>query len=489
MNKFLMTNLLLIISQLSFADQYSMRDCMILPISDPVGNSIGFKIYEDLERYLNQEKWCDYKSGSEVIEVFSRYRDKLPEYLNDEKVLKTVADRLKVGTIIRIKTSLEIDKMNLSLDIIGENGSDIYFSEKAVLNKIDILQANTTIRNWLELYASIIPYDGKVLGVLGDQITFSYAGSTKLALGQEFKVKRFIKKRRHPLLKKIVEWDTEVIAHGRIFNLSRGQALGTIKTYLSNKKLSTNDWIRLEPVNPKKILEDKNFSRYEKQSFGRLGDLSLSLSLSSNSATTTTTSGSNKMSGVIYGLSAELETWVTRNYVVLGEFSKKLGNLSKASGSPSSSTTGQNTTTIKIAGGYKYLPMGFFYGPQVNIYGGYAKYSYRLDTSRVDGFGENSFSGIMIGVGGSVPLRKGIRVFASGEIIPFGEFNDVSNVYGTNKSISSLALEVGGKFIYGPNLNLLGSFELINNSARFNGNNSELSYGDTSLKFGASFSF
>jgi len=462
---------------------------MVLPITDSLGNSVGFKIFEDLERYIKRAQWCSYIPSSEVIEVFSRYRDKLPQFLQDEKVLKTVADRLKVGTIIRVKVNYDVDKMNIKLDIIGENGKDIYFSEKAVLNKIDTLQANTTLVNWLELYESNIPYDGKVIGVLGDQITFTYSKHKKLSIGQEFRVKRFINNKRHPLLKKIVEWDSDVIAKGKVFNLSRGQALGVIKVYTSKKVIRGGDWLRLEPMNPKKIANDKNFSHYEKQRFGRLGDLSMSLSLSSNTATTTAASGNNKMNGFIYGLSIEAETWVTRNYVVLGEFAKKLGNLSKSSGTPASKTTGQNTTTLKLAGGYKYLPMGFFYGPQVNFYAGYAKYSYKLDSSATDGFGENSFSGIMVGVGGNIPLKKGLRVFASGEIMPFAEFTDVDGVFGTNKSVSSMVLEVGANYLWSPNLKLLGSFELINNAAKFKGSNTELSYSDTSFKAGAAFSF
>lgn len=473
----------------SSADVFSMRRCMILPITDSLGDSVGYKIYEELEGYIKRAQWCEYVPSSDVIEVFSRYRDKLPEYLDDEKVLQTVAERLKVGTLIRIKSSYEIDKMNLSLDVIGENGKDVYFSEKAVLNKIDILQAHTTIVNWLELYESNIPYDGKIIGVLGDQITFEYAQNKELAIGQEFKVKKFINKKKHPLLKKIVEWDSEVIAKGQISNLSRGQALGVIKVYTSKHPIKAGDWLRLEAIDQTKNINDRNFAQYEKQKFGRLGDLAISFLLSSNTVTTTAVTGNNKMNGFIYGLGVELETWITRNYFVLGEFSKKIGSLSKISGNPDTNSTGQNTTILKVAGGYKYLPMGFFYGPQVNFYAGYAKYSYTMDTSANDGFGENAMSGILVGVGGNIPVKKGLRIFASGEIIPFGEFTDETSIFGTTKNISSMVLEAGANYVWDPNIKLVSSFELVNNAGKFKGANSELKYSDTVLKVGASFSF
>lgn len=480
---------LVLFTNLGFTQTNSMRRCMILPITDSLGDSVGFKLYENVERYLKESKWCEYVSSAEIIGIFSKYRDQLDTYLQDEKVIKTVADRLRVGSIFRIDIGYDVDKMNLSLDVVGENGTDLYFSEKAVLNKIDLLQASTTIKNWLELYETNIPYDGKILGVLGDQITFSYAKSKVLSIGQDFKVKRFMNKKKHPLLKKIVEWDSEVIAKGKVFNLSRGQALGVIKVYTSNKKLKPGDWIRLEKPNPAKTNVDKNFSAYEKQKFGRLGEISLALSLSSHTVTTSAASGSNKMNGITYGINAEVETWITRNYLVMGEFSQSFGSLNKRSGSPSSSSTGQNMGTLKLAGGYKYLPMGFFYGPQVNIYAGYARYTYSLDTSAADGFGENSFSGLMLGLGGNIPIKKGIRFFASGEIMPFSSFNDTSSIFGSTKSQSSMELKVGANYIWAPNLKIRASFNVINNTAKFSGANSELSYSDTALRLGGTFTF
>lgn len=487
--KFLIFLSILFSSMNTHAEQNSMRRCMILPISDTAGNSFGFKVYEDLEKYIKTTKWCDYASSSGVIEIFSKYRDKLPEFLSDPKVLRTVSDRLRVGTIIRVGLKYDVDKLKLSLDVIGENGSDIYFSEKIILNKIDAYETNTTLVNWLDLYETTIPYHGKVVGVLGDQITFSFAKNKRVAIGQAYRLKRFLKKKRHPLLKKVVEWETEVIAKGKVFNLSRGQALGIIKIYTSNKKVSSGDWVYLEKYDPRKDMNNKNFTKFEEHKFGRLGDFSIAFSTSSSSASTTASSGNNKMDGIIYGISGEVETWITRNYFVTGEFSRKVGTLSKTSGSPASSTTGQSAGVLKIAGGYKYLPMGFFYGPQINLYTGWVNYTYQLDTSAVDGFGTNSISGFLLGVGGNIPLKKGIRIYGSGEILPFGDFEEDDNIFGSTKSISSLVLEIGASYQWSSTVKILGGFEITNNSVKMSGSNSALKYNDTSLKLGGLFGF
>lgn len=489
MNKLLIVILLIIFSQSILAEQFSMRRCMLLPITDPAGNSLGYKIYEMVEAKLKRDGWCDYIPSSEVMGIFSKYRDKLPQYLKDENVLKTVAERLKVGTMIRVSLEYDIDKVNVEFSVIGENGVDLYMSEKTIVNEIEADPVLTAINGWLELYESTIPYEGKVLGVLGDQVTFSIPKTTQVIVGQEFVVKRLINKKRHPLLKKIVEWDNVVLAKGKIFNKSIGQSLGVIKVYTTNKKVEVGDWIRLEKASAAKIPGTREFRDYEDNNFGKLGEMAVAFSLSSHSTSTSLSSGTAKMGGYLYGVSLAGEAWITRNYFVLGEFSKRIGNLTKQGGSPSEDTSGQNAGVLRVGGGYKYLPMGFFYGPQVDLYAGYARYSYQMTKSAADGFGTNNISGFFVGAGGNIPLKKEIKVYGRGEIMPFGGFNDEDSIFGSKKSISSMRIDVGVHYVWSLSIKLLGGFEVINNSVKFSGTPSELSYRDTLLKVGGVFAF
>ena len=48
-------------------DLFSMRDCMLLPITDSAGNALGFKVYEELEEHLKDQKWCNYKSSAGLL--------------------------------------------------------------------------------------------------------------------------------------------------------------------------------------------------------------------------------------------------------------------------------------------------------------------------------------------------------------------------------------------------------------------------------------
>lgn len=470
---------------------HSMRNCMLLPITDNIGDAMAFKVYEEIENYLKSSLWCNYKASGDLISIFSKYRDKLDEHLSDPGVLKTVADKIESGSLIKVKMSGETGKVILEIKIYGENGLDIYLNEKTILNKADLYMINQTIKNWLILYEAVIPYDGKVLGVLGDQITFQAGNREKFKLGQSIVIKKLVRKKEHPLLQKIVAWETTEVARGEIRNISHSQGLATVRSYTRDQKVLKGDWVVIqeeESARGRGIRPDQ-FKEDEQYSFGRLGELDLSVDLSNFSAGVSRSSENIKMGGTIYGISVRTEAWVTREYFALGEFSKRVGSLEATSGSPELSKADVSTSTLKIGAGYKYLPLGFFYGPQINFFGGWTSYTYDIEDSEGDYLGDATISGFFIGIGGSMPLQKGLNIFAKGEFVPFSDFESEGGVYPGAKSSNSMIFEVGAKYQYNPLMKFFVSMEVDNNTAKFKSGLKELNYKDTLVKVGISYTY
>ena len=469
--------------------QSSMRRCTLLPITDSVGGAIGYKVFEEVETELKKSNWCTYISNSGLINVFSRYRENLPQYLKTKDVLTVVSDKLKVGSLILVTLKNELTGVEAEMTVYGENGEDIYFSEKSMLKGDEIDLIAQTVKNWLDMYAKMIPYDAKINGILGDQITLDVGKGYPIQVGQEFLVKRPTAKKKHPLLKKIVDWETEVLAQGKVFNISDNQALGMVKVYKTDKKIAQGDWVRLEPmkqdvINDPTIEDDK-----EVQTPGSLGILSVALFGSSSSVDTNVPSGSKRIGGNLYGFDFRVEGWITRQYFAALELERSIGTLKEKSGNPSKSSVNANNSTFKLTGGYKYLPIGFFYGPQIDIYGGYASHTYDLDVSAADGFGKNTISGLVFGSNANIPINREYRVFAQAEFIPFPTFSEDDKIYGTAKSASSMELEIGVKYQYTPRMTIDGSIETLSRKAKFSGQFKEVSYKDNRLKAGVSFNF
>jgi hypothetical protein len=478
---------LVVLVSFSAYAQSSMRRCTLLPITDSVGGAIGYKVFEEIESELKKSNWCTYVSNSAMINVFSRYRENLPQYLKTKEVLTTVADRLKVGSLIRVGLVNEVKGLEAQLEVYGENGEDIYFSEKTILQSDDIEVISSTIQNWLDTYARSIPYDATVTGILGDQITLDVGKGYPIQIGQKFVVKRLMAKKKHPLLKKVVDWETKLLAEGSVFNISDNQALGMIKVYKDDQKLAPGDWVRLEAFRAEdKIIEtDKD----EEEKLGTLGLLSVALFGSSSSVDTTTPTSSNRWSGNLFGIDLRGEAWITRQYFAALEIMRSLGSVEKSSGSPAKKKPNVNNGAFKLTAGYKYLPIGFFYGPQIDLYAGYANKTYDVDYSAADGIGQNSFSGILFGVGANIPINREFRFYTNADFMPFPTFSDEDNIYGSAKSASSLDLEIGIKYQYTVRMTLDAGVQARSSKAKFSKDFKEVSYKDNVLKLGATFNF
>jgi opacity protein-like surface antigen len=477
----------LFVSFSTFA-QNSMRRCSLLPVTDSVGGAIGYKVFEEIEKDLKRSNWCTYVSNSSMIGVFSRYRENLPQYLKTKEVLQTVAQKLKVGSVILVQLKNELNGLEVELSVYGDNGVDLYFSEKTLLRSDDVPVIAQTAQNWLDMYAKMIPYDAKVTGVLGDQVTLDVGKGHYVKSGQTFIIKRETHAKKHPLLKKIVDWEAEKLAEGKVFNVSDNQALGMVKVYKSDKKIKAGDWVRLEEYKeediPESSLEDP-----KSEAPGTLGILSVAILGSSSSVDTTTPTGSNRMSGNLIGIDLRAEGWITRQYFAALEIERTMGSLKKSSGNPDKDDIGANNGMFKITGGYKYLPIGFFYGPQIDLYAGFGSHSFDLDVSEKDGFGSNTISGILLGASANIPINREFRFFAQAEFIPFPSFKEDDDIYGTTKSASAMELELGLKYQYTSRMTLDGSVEALSRRAKFKGDYKELSYKDNRLKLGVSFNF
>jgi hypothetical protein len=479
---------LLLLPLHSFA-QSSMRRCTLLPVTDSVGGAIGFKVFEEVEVELKKSNWCTYVSNSGMISVFSRYRENLAQYLKQKEVLKTVAEKLQVGSIIRVALINELKGVEIHLDVYGEDGEDLYFSEKTLVTTDEIDVLSQTAKNWLDTFSKTIPYDAKINGILGDQLTLDVGKGYPIQVGQSFIVKRPINKMKHPLLKKIVDWNTEVLAEGKVFNISDNQALGMVKVYKADKKIVAGDWVRLEPFK-QEAFNDPNLEDKKEEEPGTLGILSIALFGTSSSVDTSTPNGNKRAAGNLFGFDFRAEGWITRQYFAALQVARSIGKLEETSGDIEKSSANASFGVLKLTGGYKYLPIGFFYGPQIDIYGGYANYVFDIDYSATDGFGKSNFSGILLGVAANVPINREFRFNVRADFLPFPTFADSDDIYGTKDSASLLDLELGLKYQYTPRMTLDGSISTLAGKAKFGGDYKEVSYHDNvKLKFGASFNY
>ena len=479
--------LLIIFSQNGFATE-SMRNCMLLPVVDGVDNRTGFRVFEEIESYIKEGSWCTYKSNSELINILGQYSKNLQEHLNNKDVLKVIADKAKAGTLIRVSIELQAGSSGVKLEIIGENGEDRYFKEQTQLKTNDSLVIAQTIKNWLEIYEKTIPYNGRIKGILGDQFTIDIGKKSHIYNGSEIVIERAINKRQHPLLKEIVDFQTEKIAEAKIFDVTDNQAQAKVTSYEGQKKLRLEDWVKVRASEQKKAIEQLTYNEKEKEEFGKLGTVGLFLNIGNGSTSQAGTS-EKSMAGIIYGIDVEAELWATRNYWLGLDLGKKFGKYSKDQGSFSSESNTTSNSVTRIKFGYKYLPMGFFYGPQVDAYMGYANYDYGLTTNTTDGYTDFTFSGLLFGTKASVPIYESTRLYILFDFMFNSSYKEKVLILGADESSSNYHLEFGGQYLLSPNMTMSGGLSVLSNKANFTGVIKEEQFKDVSAKVGIIFTF
>lgn len=478
----------LLITQYAHADQ-SMRRCMLLPINDPVGGAIGYEIFNNLEKYLQTSDWCYYRSNSPIIDILSNYRANLHDHLQNPEVLRVIAERTLSGSLIKVAITKDVSRLQVKMEIIGSNGEDIYFSEEQVFSEGRTDLKMNTLRGWLEEYKQEIPYDGRVLGVLGDQFTFEVGSQYGVEQGQTLEVVRVAGMQRHPLLGEVVNWETTPIAAGEVIRVSANQSEARVRSYYRDgQQVQTRDWVILRELpavseRPVSDGEDEETRRH-----GQLGTVGFSLGFGRGTWNSNIPDETRKMKGTNIGGQVNGEVWVTRNYWAGLEIGRYFSSYKPETGDFKSSSNSLSRSLSRVKLGYKYLPLGFFYGPQVDAYIGYARYGYGFDNNLSDSITAVSYSGLLLGTRASVPIQQSVRVHLDLDFIFRPSFSEDENNFGGHHTVRNYHLTFGGLYQYSQEMSFNVGLDFLSNRTKFH-TGEDLSLQNTTILIGAQFTY
>jgi hypothetical protein len=469
--KIITTLVIIILFNVGAMANINMRRCLILPIEDNLGGALSFKVFKELEQSLKNSDWCVYRSNSTIMDILSNHRKNLNKLISDPKVMKVIAEKTESGSLIKIDLIKEINGITIKLKIFGANGEDVYFAEKTQSKNDDYNVVSQIVKNWLDVYSKQIPYEGKVVGVLGSQFTVDAGKNRSIFQNNEIVVIRAINKKRHPLLKEIVDWETEKVAEGKVVFSTGGQSQGIIKRYTGKKKIKIGDWVILRKKTlseGKDSVERAPFDLEDNEyKFGKMGTVSLNLLLGKSSATTENSGTIAKMSGRALGLELDARLWITRKYWAALGLSRAQSTMKGREGVGSTIENSVSTSNFNARFGYKYLPMGFFNGPQVDFYGGFSSQKYSMDTLTTYGLTEISFSGILMGVAGTLPLQNVFRLEMDLSFIFNPGYQELASTYGEDDSANSYKIRFGGRYLYAPNITLDIFYGITSSKASF----------------------
>lgn len=496
----------------------NMRKCLLLPITDGVDGAIAYKVFLELENFLKESDWCYYRGNSNIIDILGNYRKNLKSHLQNKNVLEVIAGKSDAGSLIRIDIQNEMQGAAINFEVIGNNGEDIYFKEKVQLSSDDLTLIVDTIKNWLDLYKKTIPYNGQITGIIGNQFTVDIGRDALFREGDSVKIVRPVGKKKHPLFNEVVEWDAEEIANGQLIYVDKNQSQGKALSFAPNKFLRMDDWVRVQKkesnvevegdidgsnssdgsgnansnVNSDKLKneEERNLLSSQKENFGQLGKAGVSILLSDTLHTINDNGQTAKIGAFVTGVNLQGELWISREYYAVAEISRKFGTFKRRSGTFVQGYEEMGITgTNKFAFGYKYLPLGFFYGPQLNAHLGYSRYDFGFNNSVSKKVVGNSYSGIMVGLKGDMPLKNSMRIFMQFDFIPMPSYQEDETLFGSPSKVSVYDWQIGGNFQYFTNFQVEGAVQIISANSEFENASRELSSKETIVKAGLVYTF
>lgn len=482
---------LMIFIQSSLYANLNMRRCLLLPVEDNLGGALSFKVFKEVEQSLKNSDWCFYKSNSKIMDILSNHRKNLKELIKDPSVIRVIAEKTKAGSLIKVKLVKELNGIAVQINVFGSNGEDIYFSEKGQSRQDDYKVVAQMIKNWLNVYSKQIPYEGKIVGVLGTQFTIDAGKSRSIFQGNEIIVMRPTNKRAHPLLKEIVDWETEKIAEGKVIFSTDNQSQGNIKLYSGKKKIRMGDWIILKKESltgekVEKVAFDEDDNQFK---FGKMGTVSLNFLLGKTSVTTENSGSIGKLSGNSLGLDLDVNIWITRKYWASLGLSRIQGTMKGREGIGADVENEVTTSNFNVKFGYKYLPMGFFNGPQVDFYGGFASQKYAMETSTTYGLTEISFAGLTFGAIGTLPIQNMFKLKTELSFIFNPSYEELSSIYGEDDSASSYRIRFGGNYLYAPNVTIDLFYSIVSSKASFLSPVRSIQAKVSALNLGATYTF
>ncbi|MCY4524808.1 MAG: hypothetical protein OXB84_08720, partial [Halobacteriovoraceae bacterium] len=378
---------------------------MLLPITDSTSGKRSFLVFEKLESYLKESDWCYYHSNAGLIDILGNYRT-MQAHLRNSLVLRKLAEKTQAGSLIRIDLSTVANGVHVQMTVIADNGRDIYFNKKNIVEKTSPEIIARTIKNWLRSYEETIPYNGRVIGILGNQFTVDMGKFAGAWPGARVSIKRPIKKQVHPHLKKVVGWKTLPIAEGKIFHVEGAQFQGKITHYEARRRLKLRDWASVKEPSQEDI--KGGFAEITPYKFSKLGFLNISLDMGTGSAAIPMGSVP-EIDAFLIGTLISTEIWVSRHFWSSLHFGRKWGVYSPKEESESFfSSASMGITKIKL--GYRYLPLGFFNGPRADAYLGFARYSYGVNNRADAGYSDAVLKGLLMGFKGMLPVHKKIQI-------------------------------------------------------------------------------
>jgi hypothetical protein len=293
-----------------------------------------------------------------------------------------------------------------------------------------------------DLYHKVIarvPYDGLILSRQQNRVTINLGKSDGLTKDQVITAVQIISMARHPKFNFLVSTEKEILGRIKILKIDETLSFGAI--IAEKERGAIRKFAKVSGLNqvnygePARLEEGSAAADINSRSdanavFGKdpkewlpvhppaFGQVGMKVGLGSySSAVNLATSSYEAKSSLFYpsiGLNGEV--WLSPQWIVRAELLQ--GVISTDNPRPGSqpSTINNNLSRYSLEFGYNFLLRDDFFGPKIVLSGGFASYNMFAQGTTPTALTTVTYSGVLIGLGGSFPVTNDNKWYAGGKL-------------------------------------------------------------------------
>lgn len=408
--------------------------------------------------------------------------------------------------VIKALRTIDVDAVFVAAASKGPNGLslkiDLFSKKDGKLLAQEVLRDHPRfeipeIRSQItQLYRKLVaklPYEGLILSRQGNRVTVNLGKSDGLVKDQVITAIQIISVNRHPKFNFLVSSEKEILGKIKILKvdetLSFGSIIsekerGAIRRLAKISGLSQVSYPEPDSLGgaqegdigsradaPVTFGKDpKEWLPVRPPSFGQVG-FSLAFGSYDSSVALDATGSLEAKSSFYPSLSVHGELWLNPNWIARAEITQGVISTSNPRSGSSPGNLNHALSKYSLQLGYNFLLRDDFFGPKIQISGGFGTYRMFVDDSQPQALTTTTFNGFIVGLGGSFPVDEKKIWYAGGRLNLYlmPSLSESPNTSGGSPKVTINDFSLFAEKKIAENLKATGSLDFSLYSASFSG--------------------
>lgn len=410
-------------SFVSFADQdLTIKAVTTVPFTDNIKGIYATPLYKKFQDLISNDRLWAYSVLPENIPA--------PLDLDENPTaVKNLLNSAKAQGLFTFRLTKGPKGLNgRLLFFVGQSGLPLIQEELNDYQGFEIADLEKQLEGMYERVKARLPYRGMILSRRGQEVTISLGYKSGIKNNDEISVIQILKISRHPKLKFMISTEKEILGKIKVFKTDESLSFayvtyerepGTVQT---NAKLLPLDFIQYqEPVIANgKVIPGLENRKDRELSYGespgewlplqppQYGRIAIMAGLGSYSMSTNLQSSGSLEASTPFApeIAVKGELWLSSEWNILYNIRQSVFSTSNPLSGSTPGTLNMSLSSYGVLGAYNFLMSEDFFGPKIQLSGGYATYNSHSDQSTPLAFTNMNYGGLVFGLLGQFPLTE-----------------------------------------------------------------------------------